>query len=426
MAGAVTDVKVLPDVKAQGRVRRLIHAQRVGALAMHEAAPPPCSHRSPHSFDAWLILSPLTGFLAAGGAALLGDMERALHSDGRGAARARKGAQGRRVSEGELQIRRLSGPAAPSRRSHAESMRPMQVEAEEVDDATAKFQVTSVPTFVFLKVEAACGGCQPAKCSLHAPLSPCTPCMFYQRLHGSLLAQDGAVVDRLEGADAPVLTQKTVALAGSAAAAPASTSADPAAISGGDVMGRIKYLLASHPVLLFMKVGGPGTAYSPRSAQHVTRSHTFARCCCFLLQGTAEAPRCGFSGRVVDALKDIKVREGTRGREEAGEVCRTLSSSSSHTFPLPPTAGAVPHSGHFDGRGHPTGGQGVQQLAHVPTALCQGRAGWRLRHNYGDEGAPLRRRRSVGRRQRAAHPPSILSSISQLTAGLWRAQAAHR
>ena len=76
-------------------------------------------------------------------------------------------------------------------------------------------------------------------------------------------AQDGAEVERLEGADAPALTQRTAALAASvtSAAAPVAAAAAPAAAaaagrSGADVTGRIKYILSSHPVVLFMKVRG--------------------------------------------------------------------------------------------------------------------------------------------------------------------------
>lgn len=68
-------------------------------------------------------------------------------------------------------------------------------------------------------------------------------------------------MERLEGADAPALTQRTAALAASniAAAAPVAAASAPTAAaaagpSGADVMGRIKYILSSHPVVLFMKV----------------------------------------------------------------------------------------------------------------------------------------------------------------------------
>ncbi|GFR41865.1 hypothetical protein Agub_g2646 [Astrephomene gubernaculifera] len=138
-----------------------------------------------------------------------------------------------------------------------------RVEAEVVDELTVKFDVTTVPYFVFLR--------------------------------------SGEVSDRLEGADPPALTAKATALARTGAATSTSTPPAPApppppavtAATGGAapaaapapaadpgssaaVFGRIKYLLSSWPVVVFMK-------------------------------GVAEAPRCGFSGRVVEALRKLGV-----------------------------------------------------------------------------------------------------------------------
>uniref|UniRef100_A0A383VCP1 Thioredoxin domain-containing protein n=1 Tax=Tetradesmus obliquus TaxID=3088 RepID=A0A383VCP1_TETOB len=127
----------------------------------------------------------------------------------------------------------------------------LKVEAEEVDDVTEKFGVTTVPYFVLL--------------------------------------QDGKVTDQLEGADAAGLTTKVAALAAAAAAAPSATPAAAAAAAAApaaaavptaaqpqDVTARIKQLLASAPVVLFMK-------------------------------GSAAAPYCGFSRRVVEALHGVGV-----------------------------------------------------------------------------------------------------------------------
>ncbi len=96
------------------------------------------------------------------------------------------------------------------------------------------------------------------------------------------------MVDRLEGADPPALTALATALsrtgpaattsapatAATATAVPVAAPAAAAAPSG--VFGRIKYLLATWPMVLFMK-------------------------------GCAETPRCGFSGRVVEALTKLGV-----------------------------------------------------------------------------------------------------------------------
>jgi len=112
----------------------------------------------------------------------------------------------------------------------------IRVEAEEVDAVTEKCGVTTVPYFLFYK------GTQ--------------------------------VVDKLEGADAASLTQKTTNLVSTPAAAPAPPSAAVAAPVQQDITSRIKALLEGTPLLLFMK-------------------------------GTVAQPYCGFSSKVVDVLKQL-------------------------------------------------------------------------------------------------------------------------
>lgn len=92
------------------------------------------------------------------------------------------------------------------------------------------------------------------------------------------LLQGSVVVDTQEGADPPSLAAKVAALAGKTTppSSAASLTAASAAPAGSDVQGRIKFLMSSHPVLLFMK-------------------------------GSPETPRCGFSRKVVAALKEIEV-----------------------------------------------------------------------------------------------------------------------
>lgn len=117
----------------------------------------------------------------------------------------------------------------------------LRVEAEEAADISEQYNVSVVPYFLFLR--------------------------------------DGKVVDSLEGADAAALTAKFGALAGGAAAgAPAAAPAvaPPAAVvssgSGGDLQARLKQLVNQKPIMLFMK-------------------------------GSPDAPRCGFSRKVVEALQ---------------------------------------------------------------------------------------------------------------------------
>ncbi|KXZ47964.1 hypothetical protein GPECTOR_31g326 [Gonium pectorale] len=115
----------------------------------------------------------------------------------------------------------------------------LRVEAEVVDEVTEKYGVTTVPYFVFLR--------------------------------------GGEVVDRVEGADPPALTAKATALARGGGAATTSGAGAAGADAGvNPVFGRIKFLLAQWPVVLFMK-------------------------------GSADTPRCGFSRRVVEALEALGV-----------------------------------------------------------------------------------------------------------------------
>lgn len=64
------------------------------------------------------------------------------------------------------------------------------------------------------------------------------------------------VVDKLEGADAPTLTQKLAAFSsthGAPTAIPlAKTTLEP---EEEVIQGRIKFILASYPIVIFMKVG---------------------------------------------------------------------------------------------------------------------------------------------------------------------------
>ena len=96
------------------------------------------------------------------------------------------------------------------------------------------------------------------------------------------------MVDRLDGASAPALTSKLAALVSSASAAPAAAPSPP------DISARLAALVHCAPVVLFMK-------------------------------GSPEEPKCGFSRKVVEALRaagvpfahfdilgDLAVREGLK------------------------------------------------------------------------------------------------------------------
>ncbi|KAJ6836202.1 monothiol glutaredoxin-S11 [Iris pallida] len=145
----------------------------------------------------------------------------------------------------------------------------LRVEAEEQPEISEAYAVSAVPYFVFCK--------------------------------------DGQTVDTLEGANPSTLANKVAKLAGSVgqvkSAAPASLgmaagptvletvqqlgkengSSHPKSPSSGSpssLNNRLQQLVDSHPVLLFMK-------------------------------GTPEQPKCGFSRKVVDILKDVGVEFGS-------------------------------------------------------------------------------------------------------------------
>jgi hypothetical protein len=103
--------------------------------------------------------------------------------------------------------------------------------------------------------------------------------------------QNGNAVDRIEGFDPEALYSKAAAFSGSGIAQNAQTAANgsqpPAA---GDVTARLKQLVSREPVMLFMK-------------------------------GTPEAPFCGFSRRVVEALKAESVPFGHFDILSDEEVC---------------------------------------------------------------------------------------------------------
>jgi hypothetical protein len=74
-----------------------------------------------------------------------------------------------------------------------------------------------------------------------------------------MYVQDGKMLDKLEGADVPLLTQKATAFASSADTS-SSVHGDGGQASSTptgslpDVSGRIKFILTHNPLVLFMKV----------------------------------------------------------------------------------------------------------------------------------------------------------------------------
>jgi hypothetical protein len=92
------------------------------------------------------------------------------------------------------------------------------------------------------------------------------------------------------------------------------------------------------------------------------------------MKGSASFPMCGFSGRAIQILKACGVDPKARDhRQRAGR------------------------------RRNPPGHQGIQQLAHHPAAVRQGRVHWRLGHHDGDV--------RIGRTQAAARHMTLTQSL---------------
>eukprot|EP00004_Rigifila_ramosa_P007417 TRINITY_DN183_c0_g1_i1.p1 TRINITY_DN183_c0_g1~~TRINITY_DN183_c0_g1_i1.p1 ORF type:complete len:277 (-),score=66.37 TRINITY_DN183_c0_g1_i1:37-867(-) len=122
-----------------------------------------------------------------------------------------------------------------------------------------------------------------------------------------IFLKNGVVTDRVLGANAPVLT-KTVGVHAAAAAkqqaaAPDAPAPTPSAGPGVSLESRLKQLITQAPVMLFMK-------------------------------GTPDAPRCGFSKRMVELLKENKIRFGSFDILEDNQVREGLKVYSDWpTFP---------------------------------------------------------------------------------------------
>lgn len=150
-------------------------------------------------------------------------------------------------------------------------------------------------------------------------ISPCVSIFF--------LCQDGKIADKLEGADPSSLANKVAKVAGSVnpgePAAPASlgmaagptiletikdlakeNGSSQVKIGAGDTLQkRLKQLIESNPIMLFMK-------------------------------GNPEEPKCGFSQKVVDILKEEKVKFGSFDILSDNEVREGLKKFSNWpTFP---------------------------------------------------------------------------------------------
>ena len=180
-----------------------------------------------------------------------------------------------------LQVRPASLPhcAPPHSRFSPPSS---QVEAETQADIAESFEVEAVPTFVILRVR-------------HAILFPFHPEIQYWHAvtltPRTFFEQGHTLLGRISGADAPALTKAIAehARAPSAISPQSHTDRPPAAPSDGgappheseeELNARLRALMDKERVMLFMK-------------------------------GNPDAPRCGFSRRIVALLRDQGVEFGS-------------------------------------------------------------------------------------------------------------------
>ncbi|XP_011027844.1 PREDICTED: monothiol glutaredoxin-S17-like [Populus euphratica] len=146
----------------------------------------------------------------------------------------------------------------------------LRVEAEEQPEISEAFAVSSVPYFVFLK--------------------------------------DGKAVDTLEGADPSSLANKVAKVAGSANPGEPAAPASLGMAAGPAVLETVKEFTKEHGSLQQANQVQPGLSDALKNQlQQLIGSHPVM----LFMKGNAEAPRCGFSRKVVDILKGENVKFGT-------------------------------------------------------------------------------------------------------------------
>jgi Grx4 family monothiol glutaredoxin len=138
-----------------------------------------------------------------------------------------------------------------------------RVEAEEQADISDAYDVGAVPYFLFMK--------------------------------------DGTVVDKLQGADAPELANKVAKWAGDNTSVSEAVPASLGLAAGSNVIEAVKKDLAPHVSSATSgnsAAAGSLTEFEKGSLLKLINSNPIM----LFMKGTPEAPRCGFSRKVVDAL----------------------------------------------------------------------------------------------------------------------------
>uniref|UniRef100_A0A672G555 Glutaredoxin 3 n=1 Tax=Salarias fasciatus TaxID=181472 RepID=A0A672G555_SALFA len=269
----------------------------------------------------------------------------------------------------------------------------LRLEAEALPEVSERYQVSSVPTFVFFRA--------------------------------------GRPVDRLDGAHAPELTKKLRRLAESGGEAPPGAPGAPAA-PAPDLEQRLKKLIRAAPVMLFMK-GAPQEPRCGFSRQMVALlRESNIRFSSFDILSDDEVrqglktfsnwptyPQLYVNGELVGGLDIVKELaqsgelESTCSQTQDQDQTQTLEQrlktlvarspvmlfmkgsregggplrlQQADPGPAQPDRGGLRHLRHPVRRGGPPGPQDLLQLAHLPPALRQGGAGGGAGHRQGAGG----------------------------------------
>uniref|UniRef100_A0A2P2Q3D7 Glutaredoxin grx n=1 Tax=Rhizophora mucronata TaxID=61149 RepID=A0A2P2Q3D7_RHIMU len=146
----------------------------------------------------------------------------------------------------------------------------LKVEAEEQPEISETYSVAAVPFFVFFK--------------------------------------DGEIADKLEGADPSSLANKVAKVAGSVNVGEPAVPASLGMAAGPTVLETVREFAKENGSSRVADRVQPALSDAlKKRLQQLTESHPVM----LFMKGTAEAPRCGFSQKVVDILKDENVKFGT-------------------------------------------------------------------------------------------------------------------
>lgn len=260
----------------------------------------------------------------AGRRALLGSLVRAMQAAGPGSRSPGKGSPGRILAGTQrLQVLHDAQISTSNFRAPNATLN-VQVEAEEVTEVSLRYEVAVVPLFLFFKV----------RLYHHSSTHRTLLHRFWKVAEHCSYLQDGKLVDKLEGADVAALSGKVAQHCPAKAGASGKQAASVLAPSNGldrlapggtaAATEKVKALIHSQPVMLFMK-------------------------------GSPDAPRCGFSSRVVavlqklgvpfghfDILTDEAVRQAAKVRsQQPMNDCVCTSRAWYETYPWLPENGAT-------------------------------------------------------------------------------------